>query len=118
MLPTAPSRGTAGVRTPFLIASHFLGPFILIACLLLSVVGVGSLVVGAARLGSAGLRRCWLGVLGAILVWGITIAFVGLIEENWKPVNPLPWILSVLGVVGVWLVVRSARAAAGPTARG
>lgn len=97
------------------------GPILYIFCFLVSAISVIALIVCFARAGTIGVpnggsawRFGWIGIPAAILVWGLVVAFVGVMEGQWTVRSPTVWLLFLLGLSGVWLASRAVWVAVKP----
>ncbi len=91
-----------------------LGPLLVLGCGTLSIIGLAAPIVSYARHTRRGMGRALLGVPGAVLVWGVVSAFIGVAEKVWTWRDAQPWLLGLLSAVGLVLVIVGMRAALRP----
>lgn len=88
-----------------------MGPILILLCGFLSLVGLAAPVVSFVRHRQRGLVRALAGLPAAVLVWAWVSLYLGMLERVWSIWNLWPWLLGVLGGIGVFLLILSVRTA-------
>jgi len=83
--------------------------FVSLLCAFTCLVAGAAVLVGLFR--RIEFRKLWITLPGCLLTWGLRTASVGVEENVWPLLHPLPILFALLGCAGLWLTFRGCRAA-------
>ena len=87
------------------------GPLLIVLCGTCSLLGVLAPIFSVLRHGKRGLLIACLGLVGAIMVPGLAMLYIGLIEGTWTIGSVAAWAAMVVGGSGLVLIVIATRSA-------